>query len=100
MLLSWLHLSITVAIRLHSNSFDHFPKQPHKAFAIVTASDGALGGIRASQQLQLLINALFGIGSPFMLVVPGVNKKFDEQGNLLDPHFQKNIDVFIDLLGG
>src|SRR3954454_8575343 len=77
------------------NLFDHFPKQHHKAFAIVTASDGALGGIRASQQLQLLINALFGIGSPYMLVVPGVNKKFDEQGNLIDPGFQKNIDVFV-----
>jgi NAD(P)H-dependent FMN reductase len=77
------------------NLFDHFPKQSHKAFAIVTASDGAFGGIRASQQLQLLINALFGIGSPYMLVVPGVNKKFDEQGNLLDPHFQKSVDIFV-----
>lgn len=77
------------------NLFDHFPKQQHKAFAIVTASDGAMGGIRASQQLQLLINALFGIGSPYMLIVPGVNKKFDEQGNLIDIHFQKNIDTFV-----
>jgi hypothetical protein len=54
-----------------------------------------MGGIRASQQLQLLINALFGIGSPYMLVVPGVNKKFDEQGNMLDQHFHKNIDLFV-----
>jgi len=77
------------------NLFDHFPKQHHKAFAIVTASDGAMGGIRASQQLQLLVYALFGIGSPYMLVVPGVNKKFDEQGTLLDTGFQKNIDIFI-----
>jgi NAD(P)H-dependent FMN reductase len=77
------------------NLFDHFPKQSHKAFGIVTASDGTMGGIRASQQLQLLINALFGIGSPYMLVVPGVNKKFDEQGNLTEPNFQKNIDVFV-----
>ncbi len=77
------------------NLFDHFPKQVHKAFGIVTASDGPMGGIRASQQLQLLINALFGIGSPYMLVVPGVNKKFDEQGILLDPNFQKNVDSFV-----
>src|ERR1043166_9873433 len=60
------------------NLFDHFPKQSHKAFGIVTASPGALGGIRASQQVQLLINALFGVGSPHMLITPHVDKKFDE----------------------
>ena len=54
-----------------------------------------MGGMRASQQMQLLINALFGIGSPYMLVTPTVDKKFDEGGNLLDGSFQKNIDVFI-----
>ncbi len=77
------------------NVFDHFPKQAHKAFGIVTASTGALGGMRAAQQMQLLISALFGIGSPYMLVTPHVDKRFDGEGNLLDPGFQKNIDVFI-----
>lgn len=77
------------------NLFDHFPKQTHKAFGIVTASTGALGGIRASQQMQLLINALFGIGSPYMLVTPHVHERFDEEGNLLDASFQKNIDTFV-----
>jgi NAD(P)H-dependent FMN reductase len=77
------------------NLFDHFPKQAHKTFGIVTASPGAMGGIRASQQMQLLINALFGVGSPYMLITPTVDKKFDETGNLLDASFQKNIDVFI-----
>lgn len=77
------------------NIFDHFPKQAHKTFGIVTASTGSLGGIRASQQIQLLINALFGIGSPYMLVTPHVDKKFDTEGNLQDAAFQKNIDVFI-----
>jgi len=77
------------------NLFDHFPKRAHKAFGIVTASPGILGGVRASQQLQLLINALFGIGSPYMLITPQVDKKFDVHGNLTDVSFQKNIDVFI-----
>jgi NAD(P)H-dependent FMN reductase len=77
------------------NLFDHFTKQTHKAFGIVTASPGALGGIRASQQMQLLINALFGIGSPHMLITPLVDKKFDQEGNLIDATFQKNIDVFV-----
>ncbi|HLP39238.1 NAD(P)H-dependent oxidoreductase [Lacibacter sp.] len=77
------------------NLLDHYPKQSHKAFGIVTASPGMMGGIRATQQMQLLINALFGIASPHMLVVGGVDKKFDADGNLLDEAFQKNVDVFI-----
>ena len=77
------------------NLLDHYPKQSHKAFGIVTASPGMMGGIRATQQMQLLINALFGIASPHMLVVGGVDKKFDSDGNLLDETFQKSIDLFI-----
>jgi len=77
------------------NLLDHFPKQHHKVFAIATASTGMLGGIRAALQLQELIYALFGIGSPYMLVTPQVDKKFDEDGNLLDPTFKKSIDIFI-----
>jgi NAD(P)H-dependent FMN reductase len=77
------------------NLIDHFPKQHHKPFGIVTASPGAMGGIRASQQMQLLINALFGIASPYMLVVPQVDKKFGTDGTLLDESFQNNIHNFV-----
>jgi NAD(P)H-dependent FMN reductase len=77
------------------NLFDHFPKQSRKAFGIVTASPGALGGMRAALQLQTLVYALFGIGSPHMLVTPMVEQKFDEKGNLTDMLFRKNIDVFL-----
>jgi NAD(P)H-dependent FMN reductase len=77
------------------NLFDHFPKQHRKTFGIATASPGALGGIRAAMQTQQFIYALFGIGSPYMLITPGVDKKFDEHGILLDPAFQKNIDTFV-----
>jgi chromate reductase, NAD(P)H dehydrogenase (quinone) len=77
------------------NLLDHFPKQHHKVFAIATATTGMLGGIRAALQLQELIFALFGIGSPYMLVTPQVDKKFDMEGNLLDESFRKNIDLFI-----
>ncbi len=77
------------------NLLDHFPKQTRKAFGIVTASTGPMGGMRASQQMQLLINALFGIASPYMLIVPTIQNKFDEEGNLTDTGFQKNIDLFV-----
>lgn len=77
------------------NLLDHFPKQHHKVFGIVTASTGALGGVRAALQLQELIYALFGIGSPYMLVTPHIDKKFDPQGNLLDETFKKSVDIFV-----
>lgn len=77
------------------NLFDHFPKQLHKTFGIVTASPGALGGMRASQQMQLLINALFGIAVPQMLITPGVDKKFSEEGGLIDESFLPTVKNFI-----
>jgi len=76
------------------NLMDHFPKQAKKAFGLVTASTGAMGGMRSSQQLLLLVPALFGIASPHMLITPFVDKKFDAEGNLLDENFQKSIDNF------
>lgn len=77
------------------NLLDHFPKQNHKPFGIVTASPGAMGGIRASQQLLQLVPALFGVASPYLLIVPLVDKKFDEEGNLLDEKFHNSIHNFI-----
>jgi NAD(P)H-dependent FMN reductase len=77
------------------NLIDHFPKQHHKPFGIVTASPGALGGLRASQQLLLLVPALFGISSPYLLVVPAVDKKFGPAGELLDESFQNSVHNFV-----
>ena len=77
------------------NLLDHFPKQRHKAFGVVTASTGAMGGMRSSQQLLLLIPALFGIASPYLLIIPQVDKKFDASGALLDLNFKKSVDIFL-----
>lgn len=77
------------------NMFDHFPKQHRKVFGLVTASPGALGGMRAAMQLQQFTMALFGVPSPYMLVTPTVDKKFDSDGNLIDQTFQKSIDTFV-----
>lgn len=76
------------------NLLDHFPKQSRKPFGIVTASPGMMGGMRASQQLQQMICAFFGIPSPHMLIVGGVDKKFNENAELVDADFQKMIDGF------
>src|SRR5262245_44592395 len=77
------------------NLLDHFPKQHHKPFGIVTASPGGFGGIRASQQLLQLIPSLFGVASPYLLIVPTVDKKFNEEGDLIDQNFEKSVHNFI-----
>ena len=77
------------------NLLDHFPKQLHKTFAIVTGSPGATGGIRAALALQLLVNALFGIASPYLLVTPQIEKKFSPEGELLDPNFENAVHTFV-----
>ncbi len=77
------------------NLLDHFPKRHRKPFGIVTASPGAMGGIRASQQLLQLVPALFGIASPYMLITPAVDKKFTPDGDLLDESFQNAVHNFI-----
>lgn len=77
------------------NLFDHFPKQMHKAFGIVTGSTGVMGGMRASQQLQLLVGALFGVPSPYMLITPQVDKKFNEQGEMIDETFTNSVNTFV-----
>ncbi len=77
------------------NLLDHFPKQSRKAFGLATASVGAMGGMRSSQQLLLLVPALFGIASPHMLITPFVDKKFTEDGKLLDEGFKKTVDNFL-----
>ena len=77
------------------NLFDHFPKQARKAFGLCTASMGALGGARCTQTLLLYVPALFGVASPNLLIVPFIDKKFNEQNELTDPSFEKQIHVFI-----
>ncbi len=83
--------SYSVAMK---NLFDHFPKQAKKVFGIVTASDGALGGMRAAQQMQNMICGLFGIPCPNMLIVPQVTKKFDAGSQLLEQSFYHQIHTF------
>ena len=77
------------------NLMDHFPKQARKPFGIVTSSVGAMGGIRASQQMLLFIPALFGVPSPYMLIVPQADKKFDTEGNLVEQTFTNSVHTFV-----
>ena len=78
------------------NFLDHFPKQQRKAFGVATSSEGAMGGMRAAQQILQLVPALSGIASPTMLIVPQVHKKFGEDGSLQDADYAKSVQAFID----
>ena len=79
------------------NMVDHYPKSTFakKAVGIVTVTSGALGGMRAALHLQQFILAFWAIPCPQMLLVPSVQNKFDETGNLLDENFTKNISSFL-----
>jgi NAD(P)H-dependent FMN reductase len=82
---------------LLKNYMDHFPKRIYqrKPMGIVTASPGALGGIRAAQQMQQMICAFFAIPSPHMLTIPFLEKKIAADGSLIDATFEKNINHFM-----
>jgi NAD(P)H-dependent FMN reductase len=77
------------------NLMDHFPKQARKPFGIVTSSVGAMGGMRASQQALLFVPALFGVPSPYMLIVPNADKKFSPDGILVEESFTNSIHTFV-----
>ena len=76
------------------NFLDHFPKQERKVFGIATSSPGNHGGMRAALQLQNLVFGLCGVGVARMLIVPEVDKKFNEDGALLDPEFADGVGAF------
>lgn len=78
-----------------TNWFGHFPKQLHKAFGLVSASNGPMGGLRAAMQLQQFALALFGVPSAQMLVIGEVDKKFNPDGQLVTQSFQGNINNFV-----
>jgi NAD(P)H-dependent FMN reductase len=79
------------------NLVDHYPKSTfhRKPIGVVSVSTGALGGMRGALQMQDLAAALYGITLPQMLLVPHVQKNFNEEGNLIDDSFIKNINAFV-----
>jgi len=66
-----------------------------KVIGIATATTGMLGGIRAALAMQQLILAISGIPIPQMLTVGNLPQRFDENGALIDPVFEKNMRNFL-----
>ncbi|MEQ1762633.1 MAG: NADPH-dependent FMN reductase [Pyrinomonadaceae bacterium] len=70
----------------------------HKAVAFVSVSAGPWGGTRVCEALLPVVREL-GLAVTFTdLQFPSVGSKFDDEGNLLDPAYEKRVKGFLDEL--
>ena len=70
----------------------------HKAVGFVGVSAGPWGGSRVIEAMVPMVREL-GLSPTFTdLNFPNVNKKFDENGDLIDPAFNARADAFLDEL--
>ncbi|MGD9629909.1 MAG: NADPH-dependent FMN reductase [Pyrinomonadaceae bacterium] len=68
----------------------------HKAVAFVGVSAGPWGGVRVIEALVPMVREL-GLAVTFTdLQFPSVGSKFDDDGNLLDPAYEKRVAGFLD----
>ena len=86
--------SYTAALK---NAVDYLKESEfnRKVVGVVSVTTGALGGIRAALSMQQLVLGIGGYPIPQMLTVGNVTQRFDEEGRLTDPIFEKNIRVFL-----
>lgn len=66
-----------------------------KVIGTVSVSAGMLGGIRGALSMQQLILAISAFALPQMLTVGNLAQRFDENGRLLDPIFEKNMHNYL-----
>lgn len=70
----------------------------HKAVALVGVSAGPWGGTRVIESMLPVVREL-GLAVTFTdLNFPSIGSKFDEEGNLLDPAYEKRVAGFTDEL--
>jgi NAD(P)H-dependent FMN reductase len=70
----------------------------HKAVATVSVSAGPWGGSRVCEAVLPVYREL-GLAATFTdLQFPSVRSKFDEQGDLIDPAYEKRVAGFLDEL--
>lgn len=70
----------------------------HKAVALVGVSGGTFGGTRVIESLVPMVREL-GLAVTFTdLNFPKVQEKFDQNGVLLDPAYEKRVKDFLDEL--
>jgi NAD(P)H-dependent FMN reductase len=67
-----------------------------KVVGVVSVSTGSMGGPRGALAMQQLALGVGAYAIPNMLLTGLVDKRFDEEGNLIDPTFEKSIRNFSD----
>lgn len=78
------------------NLLDHFFKEYfHRPSAIVCYSGGSFGGVRAANDLRVVLGIMGMPSIPSVFVVPQIDKVFDEQAKLLDSAYDKRADRFL-----
>jgi NAD(P)H-dependent FMN reductase len=79
------------------NFIDTFgrPEFAGKPIAVASVSSGALGGIRAAMSLQQLILAIQAFPQPQMLNVADVEEQLNNEGEIINPSFEKNLDSIV-----
>lgn len=79
------------------NFIDTFgrPEFAGKPIAVASVSSGALGGIRAAMSLQQLILAIQAYPQPQMLTVGDVEEQLNNEGEIINPSFEKKLDSFV-----
>jgi len=79
------------------NAIDYLKEREFagKVIGVASVTAGMLGGIRAALAMQQLVLGIAGYALPQMLTVGQVSQRFDAEGNVLDPLFEKNIDNFL-----
>lgn len=78
------------------NAVDYFTKEwAKKPIGIVCGSNGKMGGINASNLLQLLILGIGAFPMPYKLLVPELHNALDEEGKPQNEIMQKNLDKFV-----
>ncbi len=79
------------------NAIDHFWKEfQRKPMGVVATGSGRFGGVNASTEMQLLILSLGAFPMPFKLLVPYIQKIFNEDGEPNEEFMVKNTQRFVE----
>ena len=70
----------------------------HKAVAFVGVSAGPWGGTRVIESMVPMVRELGLVVTFTDLNFPSIGSKFDEDGNILDPAYEKRVAGFLDEL--
>lgn len=80
-----------------ANLMDHFKEEYFfRPSAIVTYSNGRLGGVRAAMQLRVFLAALGTASIPTLFPIANVQDTFEEDGHPVNERYHEYIKKFIE----